>query len=173
VVSASDEQGHSDTATIYFYGQDGLPPLPTADLPISDLASSNDKNPARYMDMPIQAQWPIYYDLDSTADNTWNTLPPEVEGSTWIALRRVTKPDQATNLSFTATKPLSIYIMATKTDTPPAFVSGGDFKEVPGNYLWRDNALLLVPAQLFVHEAQPGEKIHLSLGDRDAVVLIK
>jgi len=174
VVTASDDDGHSDTATIYFCGEDGLPSLPTADPPISDLASSNEKNPAHYMDMPIQAQWPIYYDLDSTADNTWNTLPPEVEGSTWIALRRVTKPDQATDVSFTATKPAKIYVMATKMDTPPAFVSGGDFKEVTsGNHLWRDNALLLVPAQLFVHEAQPGEKIHLSLGERDAVVLIK
>ena len=52
-------------------------------------------------------------------------------------------------------------LMATKTDTPPACVSGGDFKEVPGNYLWRDDELLLVPAQLLVHEAKPGEKIHL------------
>ncbi len=174
VVTASDDQGHSDTATIYFYGDKGLPELPGARLPISDLTSSNAKNPAHYMDMPVQAQWPIYYDLDSTADNSWNTIPPDVEGAAWIALRRVTKPDQATDLSFTVTKPAKIYVMATKMDAPPAFASGGQFKEVsPSTCLWRDNALLLVPAQIFVHEAVAGEKISLPLGDRDAIVLIK
>jgi hypothetical protein len=188
VVTASDDQGHTDTATIYFYGKDGLPALAGEALPISDLTSSNAGNPAYYMDMPIHEQWPIYYDLDSNADNSWNTIPPEIENATWIALRRVTvqagpptkqnpKPtvDQSTNLSFTTTKAENIYIMATKTDAPPAFVTSGQFKEVsPGKTtLWRNNDLLLVPAQLYVHEAAAGEKISLTLGDRDAVVMIK
>ncbi len=189
VVTATDDGGHSDTATIYFYGNNGLPELPHAPLPISNLASSNPANPAHYMDMPVQAQWPIYSDLDSTADNSWDTLPREVEGASWIALRRVTKPDkadpsakpsktpavpdQSTNLSFTATKPENIYVVATKGNTPPAF-AGAQFKEVPSAAgLWRDNALQLVPMQLFVHQAAAGEKINLALGDRDAVVLIK
>ena len=91
VVTATDERGHTDTATIYYYGKDAAPETPPAALPIRDLASSNPDNPARFMDMPVQAQWPIYSDLDSTADNSWNALPPEVENATWIALRRVTK----------------------------------------------------------------------------------
>ena len=188
VVTASDDRGHTDTATIYFYGKDGLPQLPGDPLPISGLTSSNAANPAYYMDMPIHPQWPIYYDLNSNADNSWNTIPPEIENATWIALRRVTvqagpptkhdpKPtlDQSTNLSFTATKAENIYIMATQTDAPPAFATSGQFKEVsPGTTtLWRNNDLLLVPAQLYVHEAAAGEKISLTLGDRDAIVMIK
>jgi hypothetical protein len=145
------------------------------------------------MNMPVQAQWPIYYDLDSTADNSWNTLPAEVEGASWIALKRVTKPDpidpnakpsktpvapepnQATDLSFTTTRAEKIYVMATKMDAPPSFATSGQFKEVsPGTTtLWRNNNLLLVPAQLYVHEAAAGENISLNLGDRDAIVLIK
>ena len=194
VVTATDDRGHSDTATIYFYGKDGLPELPQALLPISNLTSSNPDNPAHYIDMPVQAQWPIYADLDSTADNSWNTLPAEVENATWVALRRVTKtgiaapaakpnraadahvtPEQneATSLSFTATRPERIFLMATKTGTNPTF-AGTSFKEVPSAAsVWRDNALLLVPAQLYLHEAAAGERISLSLGDRDAVVMIK
>ena len=192
IVTATDDKGNSDTATIYFYGANGASPLPTPQPAITGLTSSNPANPAYYMDEPVHAQWPIYYDLDSTADNSWNTIPPEIQGSTWIALRRVTKPDpidpnakpnrnppppepdQSTHLSFTTTRPEQVYVMATKKETPPAFVSSGLFTEVPsGETLWRDNMLILVPAQLYVHHAAAGEKIDLSLGDRDAVVLIK
>ena len=58
---------------------------------------------------------------------------------------------------------------------PPAFVASGQFKEVsPGTTtLWRNNDLLLVPARLYVHKAAAGEKIRLTLGDRDAIVMIK
>jgi beta-galactosidase len=174
VVTASDGNGHTDTATVYFYGDNGLPALPNVASPIGDLASSNANNPAYYMDMPVHAQWPLYYDLDSTADNSWNTIPPEIENATWIALRRVTKPDQSTSLSFTMTRAAKIYVMATKADTPPAFAAKGQFKEVSATtYLWRNNALLLVPAQLYVRNAVVGEKISLDLGDRDVVVAIK
>ena len=191
VVTATDDRGHSDTATIYYYGKDASPETPPAALPIRDLASSNPDNPAHYMDMPVQAQWPIYSDLDSTADNSWNTLPPELENASWIALRRVTKPDhdlaptrrgqtpaapgpnQATTVSFTTARPVKVYVMATKLEAPPAF-AGTSFREVPSAAtVWRDNALQLVPAQLYVHDAAAGEKISLTLGDRDAVILLK
>jgi beta-galactosidase len=173
-VTASDDHGNTDTAVIYFYGENGLPELPTDSLPITRLVSSNTRNPAYFMGTPVQGQWPIYYDLDSTADNSWNTLPEEIDGASWIALRRVTKPEEATTVSFTVNKPSRIYVMATKKDTPPAFAPAGTFQEVPqAASLWRDNAMLLVPSQLFVHEAKPGEEMHLSLGDRDAVVLVK
>ena len=174
IVTASDDHGNTDTAIIYFYGEHGLPESPTGSLPISHLVSSNSQNPAYFMAMPVQEQWPIYYDLDSTADNSWNTLPDDIRNASWIALHRVSKPEEATNLSFTVNKPSRIYVMATKMDTPPAFATDGKFKEVPGAAsLWRDNAMLLVPSQLYVHEAHPGEELHLSLGDRDAVVLVK
>jgi beta-galactosidase len=191
-VTATDDKGNSDSATIYYYGDPTAPVPADATLPITNLASSNVNNPAYFMDMPVHAQWPIYYDLDSTADNSWNTIPPELVNATWIALRRVSKPDpvvvaakpsrkpaapepdESTNLSFTMTRPGKVYIMATRKAGPPAFADGGAFKEVPiGNFVWRDNALMLVPAQLYVHQAATGEKISVSLGDRDAVVLIK
>ena len=191
-VTATDDKGNSDLATIYYYG-DATAPVPAdATLPIANLTSSNANNPAYFMDMPVQAQWPLYYDLDGTADNSWNLIPPEIEGATWIALKRVSKPDpidplakpsrnppppepnQATDLSFTTTRAEKIFVMATKQDPAPAFATAG-FKEVASTTPrdWRNNGLILVTAQLYEHDAAAGEKIQLSLGDRDAVVLIK
>jgi hypothetical protein len=172
-IVATDDKGHSDTATIYFYGQGGAPEVADA-LPISDLASSNPKNPAFYMNMPVQAQWPFYYDLDSTADNSWNDLPPEIEGAGWIALRGVSKPDMATDVSFTVAKAGKIYVVATREDAEPAFATSGQFKEVAtAPFQWRDNTNILFAAKLYVRDAAAREKIKVSLGDRDAVVLFK
>jgi hypothetical protein len=172
-IVATDDKGHSDTATIYFQGQGGAPEVADA-LPISDLTSSNPKNPAYYMNMPVQAQWPLYYDLDSTADNSWNNLPPEIEGAGWIALRRVSKPDMATDVSFTVTKAGKVYVAATQEDADPAFVTGGQFKQVAtAPFQWRDNTNILFPAKLYVHAVSAGEKFKASFGDLDAVVLFK
>ncbi len=172
-VVATDDKGHSDTATLYFYGQGGASAV-TNPPPISDLTSSNPQNSAYYMDMPVQAQWPFYYDLDSTADNTWNNLPPEIDGAGWIALRRVSKPEMATEVSFTAAKAGKVYVVATKTDTEPVFITGNHFKKVvTAPFQWRDNANILMAATLYVHDASAGEKFKVSLGDRDAVVLFR
>ena len=172
-VVATDDKGHSDTATIYYEGTGGAPEA-TDSLPISELASSNPQNAAFYMNMPVQAQWPFYYDLDSTADNSWSNLPPELEGAGWIALRRVSKPEMATDVSFTVAKAGKVYVVATKSDTEPAFVTSGQFKEVAtAPFQWRDNTNILYAAKLYVHEAATGEKLKVSLGDRDAVVLFK
>jgi beta-galactosidase len=174
VVQADDGARHTDSATIYFYGQNGLPPVPDDNPLVKDVQSSNTANTAYYMDMPAQAQWPIYYDLDSTADNSFDELPPQVDGATWIATRRVTKSGQEAELTFTVTRPATVYVMATKEDRDPSYLTSAGFEEVPVDGLrWRGNDLTLVPAQLFSHKASAGDTIHLGKPDRDQIVLIK
>jgi beta-galactosidase len=174
LVSVSDGLGHHDDATIYFYGANGLPELPIASSPIKSLTSSNPANPAYLIDAPIHAEWPIYSDLDSTADNSWHELPSALEGARWIALRRVTKPDQATTLTFTLTRAATVYVVATSSDgsTSPS-LADTKFTPTGGPFLWRDNAINLVPAQAYARKAAAGETITLALGDRDAIVLLK
>jgi len=174
LVEADDGAGHTDSATIYFYGQNGLPPMADDNPLVKDVQSSNAANTAYYMDMPALAQWPIYYDLDSTADNSFDELPKEVDGATWIATRRVTKPGQETDLTFTVTRAATVYVMVTKEDSAPSYLTDAGFAEVPVDGLrWRDNDLNLVPAQLFSHQAAAGDAIHLAKPDRDQIVLIK
>jgi beta-galactosidase len=174
IAVVSDDMGHSDSAVIYFYGTNGLPELLVMNPLITGLQTSNPANHAYFMDMPVQAQWPIYYDLDSTADNSFAALPAEIEGAKWISLRRVTKYGQETGLSFKLIRPATIFIMVTKQAKAPSFFTSGGFKEVVlPDLFWRDNNLNLVPAQLFSRQASAGEVIHLPQFDRDGIILLK
>ena len=158
----------------YLYGANGLPELPAAGSPVKSLSSSNPANPAYLMDMPVHAEWPIYSDLDSTADNSWHDLPAALEGARWIALRRVTKADEATTLTFTLARAATVYVVATSTDgTAPASLTDAKFTPSGAPFLWRDNAIDLVPAQVYARKAAAGETVALSLGERDAIVLLK
>ena len=172
---ATDGQGNSDTATIYFEGANGLPEPPVKKIPlVTNLTSSNPANPAYYMEMPAQPQWPIYYDFDSTADNSLDILPPELEGATWIALRRVTKPGQNTEVGFSLSRPATVYVISTRQSAPPGDLISNGFQPRPAPGLaWRDNTLHLVPAELYARRVPGGRPIQLKLGDRDAMILLK
>ena len=173
-VVVDDGDGHFDSTTVYFYGQGGAPEIPVKNPLIKDLATTNPDNHAYYMDMPVQDQWPIYYDLDSTADNSFAELPAALSGATWIALRRVTKEGQETDLSFTLNRPATVYLMCTKTTDSPTFASQAGFTDSGiAGLVWRDNKLLLNPAQILQHHGAAGETIHISKLDRDLIVLLK
>lgn len=174
VISVSDGAGHDDSAVIYFEGTNGLPESPTANLPLKDLTSSNAQNPAYYIDAPIHDQWPLYSDLDSTADNSWDGVPDEAKGATWLALCRVSKPKMATEVSFTLTRPMKLLIATDKNGGSDDTWSQAGFKEMgSGSFLWRNNELNLVPGKLLVHYGQSGETVRIPLGQQDAVVLLK
>ena len=174
MVQVSDEAGHTDSAVLYFYGKGGAPEVPAGKPLVTGLKTSNPKNQAYYMDVPVRAQWPFYYDLDSTADNSFDALPEAVRGATWITTRRLTQEGQESSLEFTLTRPAKVYVMCTKAGKSPAFLTAAGLTEVHDPQLvWRDNDLLLVPAQLFMRSAAAGETIRLGPADRDAVVLLK
>jgi hypothetical protein len=63
--------------------------------------------------------------------------------------RHVTKPGQKTDLTFKLTRPATVFVMATQRAEAPSFLTGAGFKEVASPHMvWRDNDLMLVPAQL-------------------------
>ena len=171
--TVSDGAGHSDSAVIYFHGANGLPEIPLPNPLVTGLRTSNPNNPAHFMDMPVQSQWPIYYDLDSTADNSFDSLPAQIEGSKWIALRRVTKAGQETDLTFRTCPPRHHFRHGDQTEKAPSFLAEAGFKEVPvPNLVWRDNDLMFVPAQLFTRAASAGDLLRLP-ADRDKSVMLK
>jgi len=172
-VAVSDNAGYTDSAVIYFYGANGLPEVPVHPL-VTELTTSGTSSRAYFMDMPVKDQWPIYYDLDGTADNSFDRLPEEIEGAKWIAMRRVTKAGQETGLNFKVTHAATVFVMATRHPQSPSFLAEAGFKEVPRpGIVWRDNNLMLVPAQLFSRKAVAGEVVHLNKSDRDEIVLVK
>ncbi len=174
VVLVSDDAGNSDSAVIYFHGKDGLSALEEANALVRGLKSSNATNAAFHMDMPVQAQWPFYYELDSTADNSFDQLPAQLRGATWITTRRVTKRGYATTLEFTVTRPATVYLMRTagseSSEQPPA---AGFSKVTAPDLVWRDNDLMLVPAELWARSCAAGETLRMTLAERDSVILLK
>ena len=116
VVRVDDGAGHSDSAVIYAEkGADtGL---------VQNLTSSNPLNPAYFMDIPIQAEWPFYDDFDGSGDNTFHTVPALLADARWIALGRPGKPLRRTALSFTVAPdagPVDIFLMFTPPAPPPS-----------------------------------------------------
>jgi beta-galactosidase len=202
VAKVSDDAGHADATVIYFFGKGGLPALPDKPL-VVDLKTSNPENRAYYMEEPVQAQWPIYYDLDSNADNSFDELPKAIDGASWIAARRWTRKGQDGDLRFTLTRPATVMVMATKQQSAPTFLSDAGFTAVApsgsapsdavpseaaqpggdaggsagelksGDLKWRDNNENLVPAELYSLTAEAGRAIQIKGADRDFVVLLK
>jgi beta-galactosidase len=174
VVQVSDEAGHADSAVLYFYGKGGAPEVLAGKPLVTGLKTSNPKNQAYYMDMPVRAQWPFYYDLDSTADNSFDALPEAVRGATWITTRRLTQKGQESSLEFTLTRAAKVYVMCAKSEKAPAFLAKAGLTEILSpNLVWRGKDVILVSAQLFMRSASAGETIRLEQADRDAVVLLK
>jgi beta-galactosidase len=170
LVSVKDDRNVADSAILYYDAPGDQPPSSPTDL-IKDLSSSNPANPVYWMDMPVQPQWPFYCDFDSTGDNSLDLLPDAINGASWLALHRVTKPGEATTVKFALTSPATVFVMCTKMDSPPQLPG---FSEVAAGPLsWRADDLILTSAQLYSKQVAAGESVSLDLGDRDALVLMK
>ena len=109
---------------------------------------------------PVRAQWPFYGEFDGTADNTFDRLPPEVEGAFWVATPRLSKPGE----------PHAAVLQA--TNGCGRLRHGDERRRAPGRPVrremdapctWRDNDLRLVGCRLFRHAGRcPGRRIQIS-----------
>ena len=149
-VRVADASGHEDTAVVYYQPPGRPAPQPSADDPIGDLRSSNPRSPAVLVAQAARAQWPFYGEFDGTADNTFDRLPPEVEGAFWVATPRLSKPGNHTRLSFRLRTDADVFVMATNG------APGAPFVEMDAPCTWRDNDLRLVVCRLFRHAGRSG-----------------
>lgn len=170
-VTVSDGAGNSDSTVVYFQGSGGQAPLPQDPL-VTNLTSSNSANLAFYIEDAVHEQWPVYSDLDSTADNSFDELPAVLDGTSWIATQRVTKTGQNTSLTFTVARAATVYVMATRTATAPAFLPGFT-KTADTNLAWRNDSLILISADLYSRAVTAGTTVALGQPDRDMVVILK
>jgi beta-galactosidase len=170
-IVARDAEGHEDRATVYAAPR-GAPWPEERDSPIRDLRSSNPSSPAYFIRMPIREQWPFYYELDGTADNTFDRLPAELAGASWIATPRLSKPTQRTALSFEAAAPLRVSVMRT-TGGAPAVLRSAGFEPTGLTGEWRDDAQRLVPFEVLSRSVEPAERVRIPAEVQDYVVLIQ
>ncbi len=196
VIEVTDGHGHSDRMIVYQAASPGTPAPAAADALVQDLRSSNPANPALYIDRPVEAQSPVYTDVDGSSDNTFDRLPPVLAGATWIATRRLSDPALKTDLSFrlnSSAKGATVFVMASTGDYPvitlkshanaiaahaAAFtekLTTAGFKPVATAtpVIWRDHDLNRTFATLWSRPLAPGEILSLPGETLDYVLLLQ
>jgi len=174
LIGVSDGKGYSDAAVIYFYGTGGLPAVEDAAAPIRELKSSNAANPAYLIHMPIQRGWPFYRDLDGTADNRFGEIPEQLNGASWIAAGRMSKPENVTDLSFTIAGgrgAVDLFIMVSGAE-PAAWKAAG-WRDVGIHAVWRDNDTRLASCSVMRRRCAAGERVSVPGASTDYVVLLR
>ena len=176
IVIASDGAGNADTAILYYTGT--APNAPADDSAyITGLTSSNANDPAYFVNIPLHAQWPVYYQCDGNADNTFDSIPAVLTNARWIATKRQSDAASTTNLSFKISTALTagadVFIMFTGQTTVPAWITSAGFANTNVTGRWRDNSLNLVGYQLFKKTYTPGSTVTLSSSAIDFVVLVR
>ena len=144
-------------------------------------SNGSPASPATYIDRPVTEQSPFYAhddlnNLAPLADNSFDVLPPLVEGATWIARHRQSDPSYASPLTL-ALRPgwrATLYVMTTWAGaTPPAWATAAAFADTGERGLWRDNSLNLVGYQLYQRTLEAGEQVMISAGQVDYVVIVR
>jgi hypothetical protein len=120
----------------------------------------------------VREQWPFYYELDSTADNSFDRLPAELQGASWIATQRLSKPTRTTELRFEAAAPVSVIVVRSAGGEPAALRDAG-FAPMGVRGEWRDDSLRLVPFDAWARDAGPGDAVRVPAETLDYVVLVK
>ncbi|MBN2069521.1 MAG: hypothetical protein JW739_07775 [Opitutales bacterium] len=188
VVEVRDNRNHTASMVIYQKG-DTMPV--SEDSPVVDLQSSNPENPALYIERPIKAQGPIYYEVDGSSDNTFDSLPTELQGSSWIATKRLSDAANHTNLTFTIGKAARIYVVYSTGSFPTSTLRNTDeqtakeataleadllnagFTDTGIAGIWRGHDLWLADNKVLVQKARRGDQITIPAHTLDYVVLIK
>jgi hypothetical protein len=176
-VTALDDQGHQDQAVIYFTGSAEPAPAETAAL-VTELQSTNPLNPAYFIDLPLRSQWPVYYQCDGQADNTFGEIPSILQEARPIATKRQSDPAQTAGLSFRINPRLDpqavvdVFLLLTRQPHVPSWVLKAGFSDTGVIGQWRGNDLKRVPYLIFKRTAKPGASIALEGGSLDFLVAL-
>ena len=190
IVEVGDGRGHNDRMIIYQKSAGAPDPAAL----VQDLQSSNPDNPAFFIDRPVEAQGPVYTDVDGSSDNTFDVLPGGVEGADWIATRRLSDPRLKTDLEFRinpSAKSATVFVLfstgayptVTLKQPDPAIASAAEamraslaaagFKAGGTGAVWRDHLLNRAFAELWSRDVAPGEKLKLPGQTLDYVVMVR
>jgi beta-galactosidase len=189
VAEVTDGAGHSDRMIIYQKAAGTT----DGDALVQDLQSSNPENPAWFIDRPVEAQGPFYYDVDGSSDNTFDLLPQEIDGADWIATRRLSNPRCKTDLTFRVNpnaKGATVFVMFSKGTYPtvtlkqpdPAISSAAEgmrkslavegFKSTGTEAVWRDQMLNRAFAEIWRCDVAAGEQVTLKGATLDYAVMV-
>lgn len=191
VIEVADDRGLTEGMVVYQKPSGSPWPVDGRAL-VQDLASSNPDNAACFIDRPVEAQGAFYTDVNGGSDNTFDTLPKQIEGASWIATRRLSDPKLKTDLSFRinpAAKGATVFVLFSTGTYPTVTLKAPDakiagaaaamrtslvaagFKAIDNAAVWRDHWLNRAHAELWSRSVQPGEKVNIPGQTLDYVVL--
>jgi beta-galactosidase len=171
-VIASDGSGHADTALVYFTGNAPAAPADSNEA-ISALASTDPGNPAYFINQPIQSQWPVYYQCDGNADNSFDTIPDALAGARWISTRRQSQTPTGLSFAIKDRAGADVFILASRQASPPAWLAAAGFSASGISGAWRDNGMNLVPYDVYGKRFPAGASVSLAGSAIDFVVLVR
>ena len=190
VIEVDDGHGHSDRMVIYQNPAGASDPAAL----VQELRSSNADNPAVFIDRPVESQGAFYTDVDGSSDNTFDVLPNEVEGASWIATRRLSDQKLKTDLEFSinpSSRGATVFVLfstgsypavtlkkpdkavAAEADALRKSLTAAGFKATGTEAVWRDQELNRTYAELWNCEVQPGQKFKLPGATLDYVVMVR
>ena len=192
-IQVKDRAGNSDSIVIY---QSGSSPGGGGDSAVvQNLQSSNPANAATFIDRPVEAQGAFYACVDGSSDNTFDQIPEELSGSRWIATKRLSAPENKTDLSFSisekAAPGVDVFVLFSTGSYPVVTLKGDEpnvtkaaeamrkqlsesgFRQVPCNCIWRDHDAKRTFGELWKLTAKPGSQISIPGLTLDYVVLVK
>jgi beta-galactosidase len=170
-ISATDDTGRSDAATLY-YKADGQT-MPAEDgAKVVNVVSDN--LPAFFIGIPLRDQYPFYGDFDGTGDNTFDMVPSELSGAVgWVTTARQSDPTKASNISFDLTADADVYLMFTKQAVTPAWIVESGFTDTMISGQWRNNDIKLVDYQLYKRTFTAGSHVDLGSSAIDFLIIVK
>jgi hypothetical protein len=190
VIEALDSRGIKKSIVIY--QKPAFGPVPADDNAlVADLKSSNSDNPAVFIDRPVESQGPFYYDVDGSSDNTFDSLPKQVVGASWIATRRLSDAKMKTDLSFRLNQNATIYVLYSIGTFPEITLrkpneemqktaemlkealSAAGFRDTGINTTWRGHDCVLAHCVLWSRPSKASETITIPGQTLDYVILIK
>jgi beta-galactosidase len=190
MIEVRDKRGLSKTMVVY--QKDPLEPMPQDPNGVAaDVKSSNPENPAIWIDRPVENQGPFYYEVNGQSDNTFDILPKEVTGASWIATRRLSEMKNKTDLAFRITRPAMVYVLYStgtfpahtlKKPSPPIAAAATDlvralqgdgFTDTGTRAIWRGHDLWLADCGLLSRQVQAGQTVTVPGRTLDYVILIK
>lgn len=190
LIEVRDGKGLSESIVIYQKPAHGPVPIDAKAI-VAALKSSNPDNPAVFIERPAESQGLFYYDVDGSSDNTFDTLPAQVEGSTWISTRRLSDLKMKTDLSFRLNADATVYVLYS-TGTFPNItlrkpnedmrnaasrltqtLSNAGFRDTGIKTTWQGHDLVLADCALWSKPGRAGETINIPGQTLDYVLLIK
>jgi beta-galactosidase len=171
-VVALDGSGNADTAILYYTGIAPAAPADTSEQ-IANLTSGSAGNPAYFMNMPVQSQWPVYYQCDGNADNTFDTIPALLAGARWIATRRQSLDPAKLSFTIKNAAGAHVYVMLTRQTAAPAWIASAGFAPAGIAGKWRNNDMNLVDYEVYGKSFPAGASVEVGGTAIDFAVLVK